>query len=419
MDASAASNEDITVLHQSLVDKLKLAGHIRSLEIEAAFRAVPRHVFLPDIAVEEVYRDQVIPIKRLGEEFISSSSQPTIMAIMLEQLDLRPGQHVLEIGAGSGYNAALIAHIVGESGLVVTVDIDEDIVESAREHLETAGLQRVQVVCGDGGLGYAAAAPYDRIILTVKAWDIAPAWFEQLKSEGKLLVPLTIVQEIPKLVTFERIQDILVSSSVEDCEFISLRGAFAGPQSYIQIGPEQGLYLAVENSHSVDTKMVYQLLTGPGRDWSTQVETTLHEIWSGLSLWLALHERCFCSISAYGSLARSGIVPPLLAFSETFNRTIGLLGDASLCVLMRDPDQSRSVDVSVNPSPIELWIRSFGTDETLAHRLREQVKAWETAGRPANEGLSIRAYPLDSDYVPLENEIVIPIRWMRFVLFWH
>jgi len=303
--------------------------------------------------------------------------------------------------------------------LVVTVDIDEDIVESAREHLETAGLQRVQVVCGDGGLGYAAAAPYDRIILTVKAWDIAPAWFEQLKPGGKLLVPLTIIQETPKLVTFERIQDVLESSSVEDCEFISLRGAFAGPQSYVQIGPEQGLYFVVENPHSVDTNMVYQLLTGPGRDWSTQFETTLHEVWSGLSLWLALHEGCFCSISAYGSLARSEIVPPLLAFSEMFNRTIGLFEGKSLCVLMRDPDQARSVDVPANPSTIKLWIRSFGADETLAHRLNEQVKAWETAGRPTNKGLGIRAYPMDSTYLPLKNEIVIPKRWMRLVINWQ
>ncbi len=97
------------------------------------------------------------------------------MAIMLEQLQLEPGQRVLEIGTGTGYNAALMAHIVGETGQVITIDIDEDIVEGAREHLAAAGYDSVQVVCGDGGLGDVSAAAYDRIIFTVGANNILPA----------------------------------------------------------------------------------------------------------------------------------------------------------------------------------------------------------------------------------------------------
>src|SRR5581483_5459570 len=114
------------------------------------------------------------------------------MAIMLEQLQLKPGLRVLEIGAGTGYNAALMAHIVGETGQVITIDIDEDIVYNARLHLVTAGFERVQVICADGGAGYAHAAPYDRIILTVGASDITPAWRDQMKPNGRLLLPLTL-----------------------------------------------------------------------------------------------------------------------------------------------------------------------------------------------------------------------------------
>jgi protein-L-isoaspartate(D-aspartate) O-methyltransferase len=88
---------------------------------------------------------------------------------------LAPGQRVLEIGAGTGYNAALMAHIVGGSGEVVTVDIERDLVDAARDHLEAAGFGRVRVVLGDGGDGHPGGAPYDRIILTVGAWDVAPA----------------------------------------------------------------------------------------------------------------------------------------------------------------------------------------------------------------------------------------------------
>src|SRR5690242_18669642 len=86
-------------LHRALVELLKRNGHLASPRVEAAFRAIPRHLFLPDIELEKVYQDEAIPTKLQDEIPISSSSQPTIMAIMLEQLDLKPGQRVLEIGA--------------------------------------------------------------------------------------------------------------------------------------------------------------------------------------------------------------------------------------------------------------------------------------------------------------------------------
>src|SRR6185503_18791702 len=101
----------------------------------------------------EVYRDRAIGTKRLDGQYVSSSSQPEIMAIMLEMLDLQPGHRVLEIGAGTGFNAALLAHLVGESGEVVAIDVDDDIVEAARARLAAAGYERVRVILGDGALG--------------------------------------------------------------------------------------------------------------------------------------------------------------------------------------------------------------------------------------------------------------------------
>src|SRR5438445_2890424 len=147
-DPTAAGGDPVA-LHQALVDQLRQAGCIRSTHVEAAFRAVPRHPFLPGVPLDLVYRDEAIPIKELDGATVSSSSQPAIMAVMLEQLEIQPGHRVLEIGAGTGYNAALMAHIVGDTGQVVTVDLDDDLVVSAREHLEAAGFSHVQVVCGD------------------------------------------------------------------------------------------------------------------------------------------------------------------------------------------------------------------------------------------------------------------------------
>lgn len=106
-------------LRDQLVDGLELAGHVSSQRVAAALRAVPRHVFVPGIEPERAYRDKAFPIKydESGRP-ISSSSQPAIMARMLEQLDVQPGHRVLEIGTGSGYNAALLGHLVGETGAV-------------------------------------------------------------------------------------------------------------------------------------------------------------------------------------------------------------------------------------------------------------------------------------------------------------
>ncbi|HYK85220.1 MAG TPA: methyltransferase domain-containing protein, partial [Ktedonobacteraceae bacterium] len=154
-------------LREALINRLKGQGVIHTREVEEALRAVPRHLFVPEVDVETAYSDAYVVTKWKDGQAISSSSQPHIMAMMLEMLDLRPGQRVLEIGAGTGYNAALMAHIVGESGRVVTIDLDEDIVEGARKHLSDAGVENVQVVCNDGGLGWEEAMRYDRVILTV------------------------------------------------------------------------------------------------------------------------------------------------------------------------------------------------------------------------------------------------------------
>ncbi|HEY6329464.1 MAG TPA: methyltransferase domain-containing protein [Blastocatellia bacterium] len=165
-------------LQKALVDDLIARDCINDARVEAAFRAVPRHLFLPGVPVDQAYKDAAITTKQEGDKPISSGSQPAVVAMMLEQLGLQPGQRVLEIGAGTGYNAALMAQIIGSKGAVDTVDIDEDIVEQARKNLAAAGVQGVHAVCDDGGFGYPPGAPYDRIILTVgtgahRPWQMA------------------------------------------------------------------------------------------------------------------------------------------------------------------------------------------------------------------------------------------------------
>lgn len=219
-------------LHRAMVDDLVKRGLITSPAIAAAFRAVPRHLFLPEVPVAQAYSDQAIPTKHENGRAISSSSQPAIMAIMLEQLAVQPGQRVLEIGAGTGYNAALLAQLVGPEGAVVALDIDEDIVAGAQAHLRAADAAQVQVVQHDGAHGYPPLAPYDRIILTVGAWDIVPAWPAQLAPGGRLVLPLTILPGLMLSVALEADGEELRSVSARPCGFMPLRGEHAHPATW-------------------------------------------------------------------------------------------------------------------------------------------------------------------------------------------
>jgi protein-L-isoaspartate(D-aspartate) O-methyltransferase len=418
---SPPEHADAPALLQSLVEYLKREGHLRAPRVEAAFRAVPRHLFLPGLPLERVYSDEAIATKVAEGRPVSSSSQPAIMAIMLEQLDLQPGHRVLEIGAGTGYNAALLAHIVGEAGLVVTLDIDRDVVDNARAHLRAAGYERVRVVHADGGFGYPAAAPFDRIILTVGSGEITPAWREQLTPDGRLVLPLSLKQA-QKSVAFEKRDGYLVSVSLRDCGFMRLRGAFAEPEHLIPLGPESGLCLSMGHPSRVDAESVYRLLGGPAHEAPTGVSASPREIWAGLTPWLELREPDLVGLSADGETITRGLVPCLLEGGgpSSWCYTCGLLGEASLSVLARRPAPGPALASSRDEQPFELIVRRCGAaeGEALARRLIEHVTAWDAAGRPSTQGMRIRAYPAEADYAPAPDEIVIPKRWTRLVLDW-
>ncbi len=218
-----------------MVDQLVRSGSITAPHIEAAFRSTPRHLFLPDVDPGVVYTDEPIPIKR--DEYglpISSSSQPAMMATMLDQLTLSGEESVLEIGTGSGYNAALIGAIVG-GGRVRTVDIDEDLVARAQRHLRSAGVTNVQATFVDGWSGFQEESPYDRVEVTVGVWDISPAWFDQLVPDGIIVVPLWLRAGIQASIAFRREGYDLVSVDVAPCGFMRLRGPHAGPEAYVPL----------------------------------------------------------------------------------------------------------------------------------------------------------------------------------------
>ncbi|MFW6141034.1 MAG: protein-L-isoaspartate O-methyltransferase [Candidatus Saliniplasma sp.] len=168
-----------------LVKRLKRHGYIESEEVEQAMSEVPRHLFVPENVRSRAYVDSPQPIGQ-GQTI----SAPHMVAMMVENLDLKKGQKVLEVGGGRGYHAAVIAEIVGKEGKVVTMELLKSLADEAEKVLKAAGYEHVDVVAGDGSSGYQKEAPYDRISVACGAPDIPPPLLDQLKVGGKMLIPV-------------------------------------------------------------------------------------------------------------------------------------------------------------------------------------------------------------------------------------
>jgi protein-L-isoaspartate(D-aspartate) O-methyltransferase len=407
---------DANDLRARLVDQLVTNGCVGTASVEAAFRAVPRHLFVPGVDPAEAYADRSIQTKRAADgRGISSASQPSIVAIMLEQLGLAPGMRVLEVGAGTGYNAALLAHLVGEQGRVTAVDIDEDIVEGARRNLAAAGFERVRVVRGDGALGWPEEAPYDRVVLTVASWDVFPAWRTQLAPGGRLLLPLTL-RVCQASVAFEEAGDHLVSVSLRGCGFMPLRGPAAGPRGHVDLGNEPGLTLALEHAERVDPAALHALLVGPADEQPTGLRLRPREIAEGLNPWLALHDRGYAVLSAEGTWRERGLV--FGPWGGGSANTLGLADAGGLALLVRPPGAFAADEAWTTAPPFDLRVRSHG-DGAVAARLVDVARAWDAAGRPTVSSLRVRAYPRDAARPPRPGEVVLEKRHTRLVCDWR
>jgi protein-L-isoaspartate(D-aspartate) O-methyltransferase len=364
-----------------MVDALRVARRVRSPAVEEAFRTVPRHLFLPGLPVAEAYADEAVAVQFTDGVATSSASQPSMMAIMLEQLDLRPGQRVLEIGAGTGYNAALMARIVGPTGAVTAVDIDEDLVDRAAVHLASAGIEGGELVAADGARGHPSGAPYDRMVLTVGSDDVLPNWVAQLVPGGRLLLPLA-VRGSQLAIAFDLGGDgLLRSHSVRSCAFIRLRGSAASTDF---VRPLDALGVALQtpdDGPEPDVGAVASALVDPRGRRPTPVPLGSADVWDGFGLWLALTEPGTCRLLSVDPDAT--LHDDLLPLASGTRGTVGLTAPPGaapgVAVVVPEP----SVPEFGAPGPGLVAVRAFGpAGLELADRLLDALDRWAAVHRP-------------------------------------
>jgi protein-L-isoaspartate(D-aspartate) O-methyltransferase len=397
---------DSRAYRHALVETLAGDGHLRSARVAAAIEAVPRELFVPGVPLDEVYRPRdAIVTKRIDGISVSSASAPEVVALMLEQLDVHPGDRVLEIGAGTGYNAALLAHLVGAGGHVVTLDIDEDLVLGARDHLHAAGYGQVKVVQADGALGYPEERAYDRIMLTVASRDIAPAWREQLaRPFGRLVMPLAL-RGLQRCVVFTPEEDHLACRAPRGCSFIGLRGLLASAAQRVPLDPDGAQVVSgADEVLSLSADRIAELLRAPARILLSGISTTFEELREGLHLWFAAHHPGMCTL--WGGAQ----VPDLFGLQDSLRGTLCLM-DATSLVLLAWADEARRGG--------ELMVRVPSGGASLAEVALSILKDWDGRGRPMDAAAVIRAYPrVRAAQTSNHNAVVIDQRWTRFVLMW-
>jgi protein-L-isoaspartate(D-aspartate) O-methyltransferase len=202
-----------------LIKKLKMEGRIKTKEVERAFIEIPRENFIPETLKNLAYIDTPLEI---GDG--QTISAPHMVAIMCELLDIKKGQIILEVGAGSGYHAAIVSRLVGNKGHVYTVERFDSLAVTAKKNLENIGIKNVTVEIGDGSKGLLKNSPYKRIYVTCAAPKIPNPLIEQLSDPGKMLIPVGRV--ICRLELIEKKKGNIQSNDFGGCTFVPLIGKY-------------------------------------------------------------------------------------------------------------------------------------------------------------------------------------------------
>ncbi|MFG2430374.1 methyltransferase, FxLD system [Streptomyces sp. NPDC048590] len=368
METTVTPVTDPAQLREALAQRLVDSGQLRSQAAIDAFRTTDRHAFLPGVDLERAYKEDAVPIKHDEHgEMISCISAPSVVATQLEQLGALPGHKVLEAGAATGYNAALLGKIVSPGGQVWTLDVDKDLVAGASKHLAEAGIDNATTVMADGAAGLPEHAPYDRIQFTVGAGDVPAKILEQLAPDGRLVLPMRIRGSISRSFAFERDGDTWKTVSCEMATFVPLRkGVCDDVYTLVPMAGEGTVRLETFSEQDVDRDALRTVLDEQQTKLYTGVKFRQGSAWEWLYLWLA------CVLP--NGLSRLPGQRP--GFTPHFGwGSMAALDGASLAYLTireGEDEKGRYWEVGV--------IGHGEAGRGLAERVVDEIRAWDASG---------------------------------------
>ncbi|UWE08702.1 methyltransferase, FxLD system [Actinacidiphila bryophytorum] len=406
MTDTTVEPDEATRLRNTVVDLLRSEGWITSPEIEAVMRAVPRHEFTPEASLREAYEPYSGVITKTDEHGVqlSSVSAPQIQALMLEQAQVRPGMRVLEIGSG-GLNAAYLAELVGADGEVTTVDIDPVVTDRAGRLLKEHGYGRVTVVTADAAEPVPGLGEVDVVLVTVGAWDIPPAWIDQLKPGGRLVVPLRMLG-LTRSIAFVRVGDHLRSESAKICGFVPMQGSAAHDEELLLVNGTPKVGLRFDDGLPVEPRLLDNAVTFPRVEMWTGVVIGVSELLDTLQMHMAIGLPGFC-IMAVDPELDSGIVAPVnkgFALAAVDDR-----GRSFAYLTTRRTEDNRHV---------EFGVHALGPDApAFAEAVADHVRVWagERRGGPSPV---IRVYPAGTPDGQVPGDRVIDKIHSRISLSW-
>jgi protein-L-isoaspartate(D-aspartate) O-methyltransferase len=361
-----------------------------------AYLATPRHEFIKryrewgstewhDVYAENVaehiatlYTDK--PLVLFGDDddnVPSTISQPSFVLRMLDLLQLHPGQQVFELGAGSGWNAALLGRLVGPAGQVYSLEIIPEVARMAANTIEALDIKNVHIIAADGGEGYAAAAPYDRAIFTAGTYDLPRHFYEQMKDGGLLLVVIKNEGGGDTLFLLRKTDTHFESLESMPCGFVQLRGKYQ--LDSLEPTPEEMLPEWTE----LQTKEI----------------TRLPFWWGGKGsegfMWRTLGIRSFL-----------GITEPLFRTFKTAKADprsqeehyFGLWDQAHSSLVLAKDD----------------WLIAYGTTaakERLLHRIRQ----WVELGMPSAASFVLQVYPREASVTVRQNQWIVKREESQFL----